>query len=101
MPVLTYLHQLFNAALLLDSRGVELRIVCTDGIPFHEPLQESNGAGQHHESDCALIEFRGLIPLHHQTRGRGAPDQNRCTTGNTSLPTRSICSSTSRWGMAG
>ena len=36
-----------------------------------------------------------------QTRGRGAPAQSRCTTGNTSLPTRSICSSTSRWGMAG
>jgi hypothetical protein len=59
MPVLTYLHQLFNAALILDSRVVELRIVYTDGIPFHEPLQESNGAGQHHESDCALIGFRG------------------------------------------
>ncbi len=37
--------------LILDSRVVELRIVYTDGIPFHEPIQESNGAGQHHESD--------------------------------------------------
>ena len=37
--------------LILYSRVVELRIVYTDGIPFHEPIQESNGAGQHHESD--------------------------------------------------
>src|SRR5207244_2770644 len=27
-----------------------LRMVYTDGIPFHEPSQESNRAGQHHES---------------------------------------------------
>jgi hypothetical protein len=29
MLVLTYLHQLFNAALIWDSRVVELRIMCS------------------------------------------------------------------------
>jgi hypothetical protein len=27
-----------------------MRMVYTDGIPFHDPSQESNRAGQHHES---------------------------------------------------
>jgi hypothetical protein len=40
-----------RGALILDSRGVELRIVYTDDISFHDPSQESNRAGQYQESD--------------------------------------------------
>jgi hypothetical protein len=40
-----------RGALILDSRVVELRIVYTDDISFHDPSQESNRAGQYQESD--------------------------------------------------
>ena len=43
-------HAPFRKRLMLDSRVIDVRIVYTHHIPCPNPCQESNVAGQYHES---------------------------------------------------